>query len=113
MRGVWTMDRDVPMPTEIAGIRIPDSQLAREAMELAREASTPALFHHVLRTYVFAELVGRRMEMRYDAELLYIAAVLHDLGLTDRYRGAGRFEVDGADAAAQFLSGRGVETDQV
>jgi HD-GYP domain-containing protein (c-di-GMP phosphodiesterase class II) len=77
------MERGVPMPTEIAGTRIPDSRLALEVMELAREASTPALFRHVLRTYLFAELVGRHMEMRYEPELLYIAAVLHDFGLTD------------------------------
>jgi hypothetical protein len=102
-----------PLPKEIAGIRIPDSKIAVEATEVAREASSPPLFNHVLRSYIFAELVGRRMNVRYDSELLYIAAVLHDLGLTERYQGAGRFEVDGADAAAQFLSARGVLKDRV
>lgn len=101
------------MTLEIAGIRIPDSKIAVEATEVAREASSPALFNHVLRTYVFGELVGRKMGLRYDAELLYVASVLHDLGLTDRYRGAGRFEVDGADAAARFLTERGAPKDRV
>ena len=39
---------------------------------------------------------------------LAAAAVLHDLGLTDRYAAENRFEVDSADAARAFLQGRGI-----
>jgi hypothetical protein len=48
-----------------------------------------------------------------DAELLAVAAVLHDLGLTDRYTGANRFEVDGANAARVFLSDQGISARQM
>ena len=89
-----------PMPKEIAGIRIPDTRLAVEATKLVREVSSPALFNHVVRTYIFGEQLGRTLGMRYDTELVYLAAVMHDLGLTPPYMAAGRFEVDGADAAA-------------
>lgn len=101
------------MPKEIAGIRIPDTRLAVEATELVREVSPPALFNHVVRTYIFGEQVGRNLGLRYDSELVYLAAMMHDLGLTSPYIGARRFEVDGADAAARFLSERGVPADKV
>jgi len=101
------------MPKEIAGIRIPDTRLAVETTELVREVSSPALFNHVVRTYIFGAQVGRNLGMSYDSELVYIAAMMHDLGLTPSYIGQGRFEVDGADAAAGFLSEHGVAANKV
>src|SRR5438874_2677974 len=44
------------MPEIVAGIRIPDSKLAREATELLREHGTPLLFAHSLRVYLFGEI---------------------------------------------------------
>jgi hypothetical protein len=43
---------------------------------------------------------------------LAVSAVLHDLGLTDRYTAENRFEVDGANAARAFLKDRGISTEQ-
>jgi hypothetical protein len=43
---------------------------------------------------------------------LAVSAVLHDLGLTDRYSAKDRFEVDGANAARAFLKDRGISTQQ-
>ncbi len=100
------------MATEIAGIRIPDSKLAREATELAREVSSPMLFNHVMRSYFFGALIARGRGLKHDAELVYLASVLHDLGLTERFRGPFRFEVDGANAAREFLRSRGVPPGQ-
>ena len=101
------------MPKEIAGIRIPDTRLAVETMELVREVSPPALFNHVVRTYIFGAQVGRNLDLHYDAEVVFVAALMHDLGLTPPYIGPGRFEVDGADAAAKFLSDHAVAADKV
>ena len=39
----------------------------------------------------------------YDEELLFAAAVMHDLGLGEHARGQARFEVEGADLAAAVL----------
>jgi hypothetical protein len=47
-----------------------------------------------------------------DAELLAVAAILHDLGLTERYNGENRFEVDGANAAREFMKDRGISAQQ-
>jgi hypothetical protein len=96
------------MSNDIAGIRVPDTRLAQEATELARSASEPYLFHHVMRSYYFGELIGQSLGLAYDRELLYVSAVLHDLGLTERFAGPERFEVDGANAARAFLAERGL-----
>jgi hypothetical protein len=84
-------------------ISIPDSDLAQKATRVVQEVSPQFLYHHCMRTFVFADLIGQRQEMAYDREFLYISAVMHDLGLTERFDGQQRFEVDGADAAKAFL----------
>lgn len=89
----------------------PDSALARDADELVRELSTPALYGHCLRTWAFAALFAKRDRSAHDPELLYLACVMHDLGLTDAHDGrdpsAACFAVEGARAAHDFVSARG------
>ncbi len=93
----------------IAGIAIPDSQLASQATELLREHGTEFLYNHSLRVFLFASLNGRRRALRYDPELLYVSSVFHDLGLTPHYSSPDkRFEVDGANAARDFLQSHGL-----
>ena len=94
----------------IAGIVIPDTALVREATEFIRSAEDDVLFHHSRRAYLFGALHGRRLGLQPDLELLYVAAMFHDLGLTARYgTSTERFEIDGADAARDFLAEHGVE----
>lgn len=96
------MTQDVTMPKEIAGVRIPDSAVAIGAIRLVKEASSPHLFNHCMRTFVFGSLLAKKHGVKYDEEVACIAAVLHDLGLTDHAQGPRRFEVEGADAARRF-----------
>jgi hypothetical protein len=94
----------------VAGIPIPDSKLAREATGMLREYGTPLLFAHSLRVYLFGAIRGRSRGLTVDHELLYIGAVFHDLGLTAKYRSPNhRFEVDGANAARDFLRSNGID----
>jgi hypothetical protein len=102
-----------PIPREVAGIKLPDSKLAQDATDYVRGLSAPIVFNHVLRTYVFGELLGRAKKLKFDAELFYLGAVLHDLGQTERFMGKQRFEVDGADAAAEFLKDRGIPKESI
>jgi len=96
-------------PTVICGVPAPDSKIAREATDLLRDTSSDLLFDHSLRVFFWAALAGNRRELPYDPELLYVGAMFHDYGLTDRYRASQlRFEVDGANAARDFLRGHGI-----
>ena len=96
------------MTETIAGIEIPDTELAREATELVSKASTTLLFNHSRRVFLFASLKGRYRKLEADPELVYVGAMFHDLGLTEAYRRTDqRFEVDGADLARDFLLDHG------
>jgi len=96
----------------IADIRVPDSSIVKQAEELVREVSNDSLFNHVMRSYWFAELFAQREGVKIDSELVFLSAVLHDLGLTDHAHGAHRFEIEGATAARTFLVERGVHADR-
>ena len=105
------------MSSTTGGIEIPNSKLAREITEIVRDTVSPLLFHHSSRVYYFAALAGKRRGLKFDPELLYAGAMFHDMGLTARYSSPNeRFEVDGANAARDFLRSRGIsetETDTV
>ena len=92
-----------PVPATVAGVRLVDSKVAKEATELSRTVSPPYLFNHAIRTYLFGSLVGRSLGQTFDAELLYLACIFHDLGLTDKYAGDLPFEIQGAEVAKRFL----------
>ncbi|QGK70703.1 HD domain-containing protein [Allosaccharopolyspora coralli] len=97
------------MSDEIAGVRMPDSELAREATDLVWEVASPLLFDHSRRVFVWGSLRGRQQGLDFDPELLYVGAMFHDLGLTERFRRTDqRFEIDGADEARRFLQQRGI-----
>ncbi|HEY4368813.1 MAG TPA: HD domain-containing protein [Steroidobacteraceae bacterium] len=97
------------MTLSIDGISIPDSKLAREVTELVRDTESPLLFHHSSRVYYFGALAGQNRGLRFDPELLYVGTMFHDLGLTEAHSTATeRFEVDGANAARDFLNRHGI-----
>ena len=97
------------MNTDLARIRIPNSKLAREITELVRDTESPLLFHHSSRVYYWGALAGRRRELKFDPELLYAGAMFHDMGLTHQHSSSNeRFEVDGANAARDFLRSHGI-----
>jgi hypothetical protein len=92
------------MPATVQGVSIPDSKVARAITELIRDTETPLLFNHSSRVYYWGALAGKRRGLRFDAELLYAGAMFHDVGLIPQYSGSHeRFEVDGANAARDFL----------
>jgi HD superfamily phosphodiesterase len=86
--------------------------MAREATDLIRSVESDLLYHHSLRVYAFGALQGARQGLSFDPELLYIGAMFHDIGLVEGHRSAhDRFEVDGANAAREFLRSHGVTGD--
>jgi hypothetical protein len=102
------------MSASSSALVIPDSSLANEAAAVLREYSTDLLFNHSMRVYLFAAEQGRQQHLRFDPELLYIAASFHDLGLTKKFSSPNdRFEVDGANAARQFLGANHVPENKI
>ena len=98
----------------VEGGRIPDSKLAREITEFIRDTETQLLFHHSSRVYYFGALAGKRRQLRFDAELLYAGAMFHDLGLMPQHSSENeRFEVDGANAARDFLKSRNITPQEI
>jgi len=97
-----------------AGMYVPETELVREATELVRDTAGELIYHHSRRVYFFGSLQGRNRGLAFDPELLYVAAMFHDLGLGEPFRTSGRrFEVDGADEARRFLRARGVPDESV
>lgn len=95
--------------TTVNGIGIPDSRLCREITELVRDVESELLFNHSSRVFYFGALTGQRRELHVDRELLYAGAMFHDLGLMPEHSSRSeRFEVDGANAARDFLVSRGI-----
>src|ERR1700734_2214415 len=87
-----------------SGVSIPDNKLARESTELVRDTENSLLFNHSSRVYYFSAVTGKRKALAFDPELLYVSAMFHDMGLTPKHSSAtDRFEVDGANAAGEFL----------
>ena len=98
-----------PSTRVIAGVSVADTPLVTAAIEYAQRLSEPYLFNHAIRSWLFAELIGRTKGIGYDREVVAVGTILHDIGLTAGVSGANRFEVNGADAVLSFLAGRGIE----
>ncbi|MCP2262424.1 HD domain-containing protein [Streptoalloteichus tenebrarius] len=92
---------------------LPRTDVARAAFRFAQETEAPYLFHPSVRSYLFGRELGRLRGLDVDEELLFLGCVLHDLGLTGAGEGDQRFEVDGADLAADLVREHGVPEERV
>jgi hypothetical protein len=91
-----------------------DRRLAKKITEFVRDTEPALLFNHSSRVYYFASLAGKRRGLTFDAELLYAGAMFHDIGLVPAYSSdADRFEVDGANAARNFLRGHSISEQDI
>jgi hypothetical protein len=92
----------------IADVSVADTPLIGAVIEYARRLSEPYLFNHAMRSWLFAEMIGRIKGVDYDHEVIAIGTILHDIGLTASVSGLSRFEVNGADAALSYIKGQGL-----
>ena len=95
-------------------LQLPTGNTALRALDWVQRTAELSIANHSVRTFLHARVVaasdGLVSGQDYDAELLFLACVLHDIGTTDEADGDLRFEVDGADAAARFLTAQGLQT---
>jgi hypothetical protein len=95
-------------PLFVAGVSIPRTELCRKATHLVGRITPPWLMNHLFRSYVFGELLGRKRGQLLDPELLYVATMMHTVGLTAGIQAAQRFELQSADATRRLLEKHGV-----
>ena len=103
-----SISHESPSTRLIAGVSVSDTPLVTAVVEYAQRLSEPYLFNHAMRSWLFAEAIGRMKGIDYDREVVAIGTVLHDIGLTTSVSGPNRFEVNGADAALSFIRGKGL-----
>lgn len=102
------------IPTRLlAGVSVPDTPLISKAIELARAHSEPYLFNHAMRSWLFAVVLAQANRTAHDAEVVAVATLLHDIGLTGAFDGPLRFEVEGANAVRTFARKEGLDERRV
>ncbi|MEV0293742.1 HD domain-containing protein [Nocardia sp. NPDC050710] len=93
-------------------LALPSTALADKTTEFVTASLEPHLRNHSIRGYLFGRAIAAQQGLHpgadYDAETMYLICILHDIGLAEIANGSQRFEMDGADYAAQFLEGNGV-----
>lgn len=83
--------------------QIPDSQFAKEATLYAQTLCPDYMISHCYRSYCFGAIIAARNGLKLDRELFFVAAMLHDLGLSDQHKNdSGSFEWVGAELAYTF-----------
>jgi hypothetical protein len=92
----------------LADIALPTTPACAHALEVATAWCSPALLNHSVRAYVWAAALGTAEGVAFDPELLFVAAVLHDMGLVDDFDShTVPFEVAGGSLAWVFAAGAG------
>jgi HD superfamily phosphodiesterase len=100
------------MTQVIAGIELPRTLRAIEATRLIQGRTSPLIFHHSQRAFLFAAIWARNIGVAVDIELVYLAALFHDSALVTPFAdGSQRFELDGADFARSFMAEWGFTAD--
>ncbi len=91
---------------------LPTGRLADASLAIARSSVRRSIVDHSIRSFLFARLLADRegslVDVEYDEDMLFAATVMHDLGLGEHATGEARFEVEGADLAADVLRKHGV-----
>jgi hypothetical protein len=97
----------------LAGVEVPATPIVGRAIEYARQKCEPYLFNHVVRSWLFATRVGQLQDIKCDAEVVAVGALLHDITLNEDFAGPRRFEVEGADLARVFAQEGGLDERRV
>jgi HD domain len=110
---IWSRLRPMRRPdkVDLARWSPPDTRAAREAEQYLRAVSSEPMVHHSLRTYYFSGIVYELSRVRHaiDREALYVAALMHDVGLFETPRPPNEhcFTVGGAREARRIATEAG------
>ncbi|HTQ18411.1 phosphohydrolase [Mycobacterium sp.] len=94
--------------TDLIGLPVPDSTLARRAEEFVQQELSAHVLAHSYRTYYFGKVLAAQDGVTVDDEIAYLTALLHDLQL--EHPTPGRcFALTGAERTAQLLADWGAD----
>ena len=96
------------IPREIGGIAVPDDAVSTAAWRWAQSALPAYLLAHSVRSYCWGAEIARREGWRFDRDVLWTAALFHDVGLARLTTNTMCFEVEGAEIARRFLARNGM-----
>jgi hypothetical protein len=102
-------DMDTIDIRRLAGIYVPATPIVDRAIEFARQKYDPYLFNHVMRSWLFAARLGQLRNLAFDAEVVAVGTLLHDVTLNETFAGPRRFEVEGADLVRTFAREAGFD----
>jgi hypothetical protein len=94
-----------------ANLAPPESSIARDAEEAARDLLSPALLNHSRRAFAWGTAIAALQHVAFDRELLYVASMLHDTGLPSPVPHVD-FTIRSAEIAREFLDQCGVAADR-
>ncbi len=113
---VWKLVRGMginqPRVIELEDLLPPDSDIATKATSLVQAVNSPETFLHCLRSYKFSVAIGMHTGEKFDREVLYLAAIMHDLSLSEEYAGPDDFELESARGAHGFLRESGYDQEK-
>lgn len=98
---------------KLSELEIPATPVCRAALEVATAYCSPALLNHSVRAYLWAAGYALERGIVFDAELLYVSAMLHDLALVKEFDNHSLpFEEAGGHVAWVFGAGAGWPVDR-
>src|SRR5262245_60155214 len=102
---VWARSgNDAPLPAEVANVKLPWSALVLKAAREVAAVALPVIYFHSVRTFVLASLYADSQKWTFDREVVMLASLFHDIGLTDAREIRDRpFEVVSAELAREFV----------
>jgi hypothetical protein len=99
------------LPRDVGGIAVPQDDVAAAAWRWAERSLPEYLLGHSVRSFAWGAAMARRERWSFDAQVLWTAALFHDVGLTHIGRNTMCFEIEGAEIARRFLVRQGMAFD--
>jgi hypothetical protein len=99
------------LPRTIGSIAVPRDDVSTATWAWANRALPRYLLSHSVRSYCWGAALADRQGWGFDRQILWTAALIHDVGLTSLPRNTMCFEVEGAEFARRFLVRHGMAAD--
>ena len=95
--------------------QVPKNEFSQYAFRHVATLVHPLILNHSLRVFLLAQHLARSERSEWAAPqrlpTLFATAIFHDVGTCSKHDGHQRFEVEGADAAENFMRSHGSSAD--